>query len=163
MKNYSKLWRETLIGRAKTLLHRYNQKDLEYNRGEGDLTPQWIIENIFSKPCAHCGETDWTKIGCNRLDNSKPHTMDNVEPCCKSCNNKLAQAEKKDKFSFPILQINTETNERHLWKSANEVEDVLGYSASQIRKCANGGYWLKGKWYNSYAYKNCLWKQLSKI
>lgn len=78
--------RNTKVGRASSLLCAYNQADKNKGRGKGDLTAQWIVENIFTKPCVHCGESDWTKIGCNRLDNSKPHTMDNVEPCCFKCN-----------------------------------------------------------------------------
>lgn len=78
--NYSKK------SRASNLLYSYNRSDMQYNRGVGDLTSDWIAENILTKPCAHCGETDWRKIGCNRLDNSKPHTKDNVEPCCRKCN-----------------------------------------------------------------------------
>lgn len=85
-KEYDYKYYSTQKGRATKLLYMYNQSDIKKNRGKGDLTAEWIVENIFSKPCAHCGETDWTKIGCNRLDNSKPHTMDNVEPCCGYCN-----------------------------------------------------------------------------
>lgn len=88
-------YRKTPIGKAFTLLDSYNRNDKKYNRGKGDLTAKWIVENIFSKPCTHCGETDWTKIGCNRLDNSKPHTKDNVEPCCKKCNWELAEKERQ--------------------------------------------------------------------
>ena len=83
------MYNKTPIGRAIYLLNRYKQSDKEHNRGECDLTSKWIVDNIFSKPCAHCGESDWHKIGCNRLDNSKPHTMDNVEPCCGECNIRL--------------------------------------------------------------------------
>ena len=72
--------------RAVYLLASYNNDDKKYNRGEGDLTAKWIVEKIFSKSCVHCGESDWHKLGCNRLDNSKPHTKDNVEPCCFHCN-----------------------------------------------------------------------------
>ena len=86
---YQAEYNDTKIGRARYLIRAYRQKDKKYNRGEGDLTAKWIVDNIFTKPCAHCGETDWRKIGCNRLDNSKPHTKDNVEPCCKECNDKL--------------------------------------------------------------------------
>ena len=82
-------YNKTPIGRAHNLISAYNQTDKKYKLGKGDLTAKWIVENIFSKPCAHCGESDWYKIGCNRLDNSKPHTMDNVEPCCSKCNKKL--------------------------------------------------------------------------
>lgn len=85
-KELTKEYRKTPMGRAVNLVNNYKRHDRLHNRGEGDLTPQWVVENILSKPCAHCGETDWTKMGCNRLDNSKPHTMDNVEPCCFKCN-----------------------------------------------------------------------------
>lgn len=79
------------IERASDLISAYNQSDKKYNRGRGNLTAKWIVENIFTQPCPHCGETDWHNIGCNRIDNSKPHTMDNVEPCCKVCNKKLSR------------------------------------------------------------------------
>ena len=74
--------------RAFNLTSAYNQTDRKYGLGKGDLTAQWIVDNIFSKPCAHCGKSGWQIMGCNRLDNSKPHTMDNVEPCCAKCNKK---------------------------------------------------------------------------
>lgn len=85
LKEYNK----TPMGRACYLVNRYKSSDREHNRGECDFDARWVVENIFSKPCVHCGETDWTKLGCNRLDNSKPHTMDNVEPCCGKCNRKI--------------------------------------------------------------------------
>lgn len=91
--------------RARYLVDNYNQNDKKYNRGKGDLTAEWIVENIFSKPCKHCGKTGWEKIGCNRLDNSKPHTKDNVEPCCGECNVELYNPKK------PIAKINPTTNE----------------------------------------------------
>lgn len=75
--------------RASKLLYSYNKSDTKYNRGKGDLTAQWIVDNIFSKPCAYCGKIGWDIVGCNRLDNTKPHTKDNVEPCCAECNRSL--------------------------------------------------------------------------
>lgn len=94
---YKKTWRKTTpSGRADMLLQAYRYNDRKKNRGEGDLTAKWIVENILSKSCVHCGESDWHKLGCNRLDNSKPHTMDNVEPCCFECNNKLNYEERRN-------------------------------------------------------------------
>ena len=94
-RNYSKKYANVNTiskqSRASKLLYAYNQSDIKYNRDKGDLTTKWIVDNIFTQPCAHCGETDWRKIGCNRLDNSKPHTMDNVEPCCMKCNRSLTR------------------------------------------------------------------------
>lgn len=86
---WQKGYRNTTIGRAFSLLGNYKRNDKKYNRGDCTLTAQWIVDNIFTKCCVHCGENDWHKLGCNRLDNSKPHTPDNVEPCCGSCNYRL--------------------------------------------------------------------------
>ena len=86
---YLKEYYKTPIGRASMLLSGYNKSDKKANRGKGDLTAKWIVENIFSKPCKYCGKEGWDVIGCNRIDNSKPHSKDNVEPCCRDCNVKL--------------------------------------------------------------------------
>ena len=110
--DYFRIRRNTPIGRAEMLLSMYNQSDKNKGRGRGDLTSQWIVDNIFSKPCAHCGETDWHKIGCNRLDNSKPHTMDNVEPCCGKCNSKLAKYKIYQYKSSELIKI---------WNSAKDI------------------------------------------
>ena len=95
IKEQKKQYRKTPMGRASYLLSTYNQSDKEHNRGKGDLTARWIVENIFSQPCKHCGKTGWEVIGCNRIDNDKPHSKDNVEPCCKECNDKLAALDRK--------------------------------------------------------------------
>lgn len=84
--DYHRQYTKTQMGRASYLRSAYISEDKKYNRGECDLTAQWIVDNIFTKSCVHCGESDWHMLGCNRLDNSKPHTMDNVEPCCWKCN-----------------------------------------------------------------------------
>lgn len=106
MKNKNE-WRKTPYGRATYLLTNYKNMDAlnGFDKDSCDLTPKWIEENILIKPCAHCGKTGWKIIGCNRLDNSKPHTKDNVEPCCKECNIELEHPKK------PIAKINIETNE----------------------------------------------------
>ena len=74
--------------RAIRLLNHYKRLDKEHNRGECTLTQEWIIDNIFTKPCHYCGKEGWDVIGCDRIDNSKPHTPDNVVPCCAECNKK---------------------------------------------------------------------------
>lgn len=81
-------YRLTKNGRALSLLHGYKKSDKEHNRGECTLTKEWIIENIFTSKCKYCGETDWLKLGCDRIDNEKPHTPENVVPCCSECNTK---------------------------------------------------------------------------
>lgn len=83
---YGKQRYQTPMGRASKLANRHNQEDKKYNRGECSLTAQWIIDNIFTQKCIYCGESDWRKLGCDRKDNSLPHTPSNVVPCCGECN-----------------------------------------------------------------------------
>lgn len=83
-----KSYRNTKNGRARTLLANYKRKDKKLNRGECTLTVEWIVENIFSGQVCHwCGESDWMKLGCDRIDNNLPHTPENVVCSCWDCNN----------------------------------------------------------------------------
>lgn len=84
---YFKQYQHTKIGRANSLVQAYKQIDKRKNRGECTLTSDWIVENIFNSKCVYCGETDWKKLGCDRIDNSLPHTQDNVVCSCWDCNN----------------------------------------------------------------------------
>ena len=86
LKNYQRKRRTGKFGRAVQHVDNYRRLDKENNRGECTLTPEWIIENIFSQPCHYCGKTGWKIMGCDRIDNTLPHTPDNVIPCCKDCN-----------------------------------------------------------------------------
>lgn len=85
---YDKQYNSTPMGRALNLIGSYKYEDKKHNRGECTLTAKWIIDNIFTQPCHWCNKTDWRKIGCDRIDNDKPHTPDNVNPCCEECNKK---------------------------------------------------------------------------
>lgn len=130
----NKEWFNTPNGRAFSLLKSYNKNDKKYNRGKGDLTVKWIVENIFSKPCAHCGKEGWNVIGCNRLDNTKPHSKDNVEPCCRKCNAQLHALES----SKQIIQINKDNGTIiKIWNNCNECEKQ-GFKKSGIKSCCYG-------------------------
>lgn len=129
-----KYWtKNTQMGRASNLVNAYKQKDKKANRGECTLTAKWVVENIFTKPCAHCGKSGWQIIGCNRLDNSRPHTEDNVEPCCKDCNDKLATEEKTKQ----VYQYTKEGELVKVWESAQEC-GRNGYSQGNVFECCNG-------------------------
>lgn len=159
--NYSKKWREThpIENRASQLLSAYNREDKKYGRGKGDLTMRYIINNIFSKPCAHCGKEGWDVIGCNRINNSKPHTKDNVEPCCLECNVRLGNQEKMslvdkiDRLTGEVLNSYTSINEA--------AKSVGGYDGN-ISYCCNGGYFDKkrNKWVNISQFYGFVWKRL---
>lgn len=126
--------RATPYGRASYLCKHYRQQDKIHNRGKCTLIPQWIIDNIFTQPCVHCGKTGWEVIGCNRLDNSKPHTPDNVEPCCKDCNSKLAGIDKQK----TVFQYSLDGELVAIWPNAMEAEKELGFNRSHISDCCNG-------------------------
>lgn len=84
---YNKEYAKTPMGRAQRQYQQYKFMDTRNGFGDViDFDAKWIVENIYTKKCAHCDETDWHKLGCNRIDNSKGHTKDNVEPCCFHCN-----------------------------------------------------------------------------
>ena len=84
--NYDKIseYHKTKIARANNLLSQY--KRIDKGKNEVDFDAKWIVDNIFSKSCVYCGESDWKKLGCDRKDNSKGHLIDNVVPCCYHCN-----------------------------------------------------------------------------
>ena len=77
----------TKEGRARNLINAHKRADKKYNRGNCDLTVPWFIKNIYTK-CIYCGESDWKKLGCDRINNDLPHTVENVVPCCAECNMK---------------------------------------------------------------------------
>lgn len=89
---YQKQYRQTPIGRAANMVGSYKRADKEMNRGECTLTAKWVVENIFTSKCVYCGENDWKELGCDRIDNSKPHTEDNVVCSCEACNKKEIQS-----------------------------------------------------------------------
>ena len=70
----------------KFVVHAYRKADSLANRGECTLTEEWVVNHIFNSKCVYCGESDWKKLGCDRIDNSQPHTPSNVVCCCGKCN-----------------------------------------------------------------------------
>lgn len=72
--------------RARYLLNQYIANDEKHKRGKCSITEDWIVDNILNSKCHYCGETDWTKLGCDRIDNDLPHTPENCVPCCRECN-----------------------------------------------------------------------------
>lgn len=91
--------------RAHNLARNYKKDDEKDGRGESTLTTGWIKNNIFSgQKCVYCGEEDWHKLGCDRIDNTKPHTPDNVVCSCSKCNverGSMTYEEFKEKKGIP--------------------------------------------------------------
>lgn len=77
---------EQKVKRSKMLIASYRYRDKKRFNKEIDLDVDWFIDNIFNSKCIYCGETNWRELGCDRIDNNKPHTKDNVVCCCSTCN-----------------------------------------------------------------------------
>ena len=152
MRKYDEKYLRTKKGRAHNLVCSYKQQDKINGVGECTLTPEWIVENIFSgQKCAYCDETDWHKLGCNRLDNSKPHTPDNVEPCCLPCNAKLAEKKCKQVYQYTL-----DGKLVGVYQSTKECEKE-GFNACSIATCCRGGRINHGKWENAKTHKGYKW------
>lgn len=136
-KQYCKQYSKSPMGRASNLVNAYKQEDKKHNRGECTLTARWLVDNIFNKPCAHCGKTGWQVIGCNRLDNSRPHTEDNVEPCCFECNAKLAASEKKQILAKQVYQYTLDGELVKVWQATAEC-GRNGYDFGHVAACCRG-------------------------
>lgn len=90
---HQKQYRQTQYGRAIHLSKGYLRTD-KTKGFETNITPQWIVDNIFTSKCYYCEESDWTKLGTDRIDNTKGHTIDNVICACGKCN-----SERQDKYT----------------------------------------------------------------
>ena len=77
---------EQKVKRSKMLIASYRYRDKKRFNKEIDLDVDWFIDNIFNSKCIYCGESNWRELGCDRIDNDKPHTKDNVVCCCSTCN-----------------------------------------------------------------------------
>lgn len=72
------------VAKISKMISAYRVKDYKRFRIIHKLDKDWFRENIITKPCVYCGDTE--KIGCDRIDNDKPHYESNVVPCCYPCN-----------------------------------------------------------------------------
>ena len=89
-------YKQTKHGRAIHYAASYRKADRNDGYGDNDtINAEWIENNIFNgQTCYYCGESDWTKLGADRIDNGKGHTPDNCICACWNCNR-----ERKNKYS----------------------------------------------------------------
>ena len=81
-------YHETKQGRAVNLLTSYRQFDARRFNVYPKLTKEDIIRICFSEDsrCVWCSESSWKKLGLDRIDNEKPHDVDNCVCSCHDCN-----------------------------------------------------------------------------
>jgi hypothetical protein len=66
-------------GRYSTYKFGAMQRNLNFSLTIEEFTTMWQL------PCTYCGDEIDT-IGLDRVDNTKGYTIDNVVPCCTTCN-----------------------------------------------------------------------------
>lgn len=98
-RNYYK----TEPGRAHNLVKLYRTMDNNNAVGDCTITREWIIDKIFASSCVYCGENNWIKLGCDRIDNSLPHTPENCVCSCGLCN-KERQCRKMSVEEFKVYK-----------------------------------------------------------
>ena len=86
--DYNKSYYETLLGLARRRRNHYVYEDKKAGHDTAQtVTYKWIIENILTdKSCIYCGDSEKEHLGCDRIDNSKGHTPDNIVCACPICN-----------------------------------------------------------------------------
>lgn len=93
--------------KASKMISSYRNKDIKNGTNICDIDIDWMIGNILKQPCFYCGDTN--RVGCDRIDNNKGHTKDNVVPCCIECN-----TARNNYFTYEEM--------RHLGKAIAEIK-----------------------------------------
>lgn len=87
---YRKQYYETIDGYARMLYHAYRKADEKHGRISDEVPEDYItveyVKQTIQQPCIYSGETDWSKMGLDRIDNDKPHLKSNCVPCSTKCN-----------------------------------------------------------------------------
>lgn len=89
---------DNIRAKASKMISSYKIKDRKNGLDVCDIDIDWMIDKIISKPCHYCGDTH--RVGCDRIDNSRGHTKDNVVPCCIECN-----TARNDFFTYEEMRI----------------------------------------------------------
>lgn len=141
-RHLAQYFNETIVGRAVMLRSGYITEDRKKGRIGNELPKDYVsisdVVRLITRKCSYfdvCHTYGWRKIGLNRINNSLPHILSNVEPCCVDCNNRLNDEER----SIPIEQYDLITDETiKIWKSACEAARAIGGSQGNIWSCCNG-------------------------
>lgn len=87
-RTYRREYQKMKKGKAVRMAGTHRASD--YKRGmdvSNNIDYKWIMEHIFNgQTCFYCGESDWRKLGCDRINNKLPHTPDNIVCACGKCN-----------------------------------------------------------------------------
>lgn len=133
-------------GKLKKMVQAYKQQDKEANRGESTLNYEQLL-SLIEQGCHWCGEKDWTKLGADRIDNTKPHTIDNCVCSCLHCN---AGRERQKK----VFQYTLDGEFVAEYRSESEASRQTGINQTHINGCCNHKYGFKTAKNFIFVYEN---------
>lgn len=146
-KQKTKEFKKTFEGRISQLSYNYKNYDMK-RFGDVDTITKKQLLDLIKNGCYWCGESDWHKLGADRIDNTKPHTLENCVCGCMDCNRKREHEE----LSRKILQCTIDGEFISEYSSIRDAERKTGVAASSISQCCNekiyksaGGYIWKWK------------------
>jgi hypothetical protein len=105
-------WTQRLIHHIK-INNKTSKKDKQL------LITKEEVDSLTRQPCRYCGRysnENFKRNGLDRIDSSKPYTLDNVVPCCTFCN----QAKNVHLREYFLLSIGAIYYENRL-----EIESLL--------------------------------------
>lgn len=143
-------WKDN-IHRGKQLIKAYKSSDKKKGYGICTITIDDFLE-ITKNGCFYCGETDWTKLGLDRKDNTKPHTKENCVCSCWTCNDKRQRKEIK----IPVLQYTKNGQFVAEYESSYDAGKILGIKSSHILNCCKKKYGFKSAGGFIWKFKCCL-------
>lgn len=121
---------KTIQGRSNSIARKYKNADVKKGFDtSNNITKQWIIDNIFNSSCIYCGDSDWTHLGADRIDNSKPHTPDNCVCACGLCN-----IEKSDKYTVEEFKEYRKTHPREIEKYNQKSWEIVEMKGIKVLK-----------------------------
>lgn len=108
-KNKQIKYLSTKEGKAVALENRYIAMDRSRNFDtSNNIDHKWILEKILSSSCYYCGENDWNLLGCDRINNTLPHTPENCLCSCMHCNARRANRWTVEEFKEKIEKEKTQ-------------------------------------------------------
>ncbi len=141
----------TIRAKASKMIASYKVKDKKMGLDVCDIDIEWMINNILLQPCHYCGDT--YRIGCDRIDNSKGHTKENVIPCCYECNVARGNSfsfEEMERLGKTIAEIKAERPPRRIDMSrdiinekSRDVEYRRKRCMHKVRQYSLSGVFLK--------------------
>ena len=134
-KSKHKEYISTIKGRAHIIYAGLRGADKNKGFPEPNITAEQISE-LIQQPCHWCGQTDWSKNGIDRLDNSRGHNIDNVVCSCCECNHKRGI----EYLMRPIKEYDIEGNFIKRYQNVYEAAKLKGVKTPSIYNSCNGKY-----------------------